>query len=173
MMTRKAGAGEFEKARSFYHSLIDGMKEKGNVITWVRDVYPSPEFLKAAADAGELHFGIEDGEIAAAMVLNNEGNEAYADAGWPTEAEASQAMVIHALGVHPRFGGRGFGAKMVQAAIDVAKEEGMKAVRLDVLKGNEPARRIYVKCGFKPIGWVRMFYENTGTADFELFEYAI
>lgn len=173
MDIRKAEASEFEMARSFYHSLIDEMEEKGNVITWVKDVYPAPEFLKAAADAGELYFGVDGGEIAAAMVLNSEGNEAYADAAWPTKAKAFEAMVIHALGVHPRFGGRGLGAKMVQAAIDIAKEEGMKAIRLDVLKGNEPARRIYVKCGFEPVGWVRMYYENTGTADFELFEHAI
>ena len=82
-------------------------------------------------------------------------------------------MVIHALGVHPRFGGKGLGARMVEAAIAIARESGIKAIRLDVLEGNEPARRIYLACGFESITSVQMFYENTGLANFELFELAL
>ena len=107
------------------------------------------------------------------MVLNGEGNTGYADAPWPTSAEGSEVMVIHALGVHPHFGGKGLGAKMVEGAMAIARSMGAKVIRLDVLKGNVHARRIYVNLGFTSVGWVRMFYENTGLADFELFEYAL
>jgi ribosomal protein S18 acetylase RimI-like enzyme len=82
-------------------------------------------------------------------------------------------MVIHALGVHPRFGGRGLGGQMVEAAIALARESGIKAIRLDVLAGNDPARRIYVAHGFESVAHVQMYYENTGLADFELFELAL
>lgn len=164
---------DFDAVRAFYHSLIDDMEAAGGIITWVKDVYPSPEFLRGSLRDGTLHLGMEDGQIAAAMVLDSEANEAYPRDVWKVAAADSQVMVIHALGVHPRFGGKGLGAKMTQAAIAIAREQGMKAVRLDVLKGNEPARRIYLKCGFEPVGWVQMYYENTGLADFELFEYAL
>ena len=161
------------QARAFYHSLIDEMQRIGNVITWVKDVYPSSEFLQASAEAGELFFGMEDGEIAAAMVLNNDAGDAYRQVQWPTPASDSEVMIIHALGVHPRFGGRGLGKQMVEAAIDIARESGMKAMRLDVLEGNDPARRIYLACGFVPVAEVQMYYENTGLANFELFELAL
>ena len=66
-----------------------------------------------------------------------------------------------------------WGAEMVCAAIAMARQAGMKTVRLDVLEGNEPARKVYVKCGFVSICWRQMYYENTGLAAFELFEYAL
>ena len=169
----QAKASDFEKAREFYHSLIDEMKQAGNIITWVKDVYPSPEFLRATAEKGELYFGMEGDEVAAAMVLNHDANEAYRQTQWPTPASEDEVMVIHALGVHPRFGGKSLGARMVEEAIAIARESGIKAIRLDVLEGNEPARRIYLACGFESITSVQMFYENTGLANFELFELAL
>ena len=116
---------------------------------------------------------MEGDEIAAAMVLNHDANEAYRQTQWPTSASEAEVMVIHALGVHPRFGGKSLGARMVEEAIAIARESGIKAIRLDVLEGNEPARRIYLACGFESITSVQMFYENTGLANFELFELAL
>ena len=173
MQLAKATPEEYDQVRSFYHSLIDEMQAAGNIITWVKDVYPSPEFLQASLQAGELYLGMEDGDIACAMVLNHEVNDGYADAPWKVDAAANEVLVIHALGVHPRFGGKGLGRQMAEAAMRIARETGMKALRLDVLEGNDPARRIYLKCGFYPVTQVKLFYENTGLATFELFEYAL
>ena len=169
----KAEASAYEATRRFYHSLIDEMGQAGNVVTWVKDVYPSPEFLQASAQAGTLYLGMEDDEIAAAMVLNHEAGEGYRGAPWNVKANDEEVLVIHALGVHPRFGGKGLGAQMTEGAIRIARDAGMKAVRLDVQRGNEPARRIYVRCGFKSTAEVSMYYENTGLDTFELFEFAL
>lgn len=169
----KAEPMSYMTVRDFYNSLIDAMNAAGLIITWVKDVYPSLDFIKSSAEKGELYLCLEGDEIAAAMVLNHDCGEAYQEASWPTEAAESEVMIIHALGVHPIFGGKGIGAKMVEEAIRLAKEDGLKAIRLDVLEGNEPARRIYVNCGFKSICSVQMYYENTGLADFELFELAL
>ena len=173
MQLEQATPAAYEQVRAFYHSLIDEMQAAGNIITWVKDVYPSPEFLRASLQAGQLYLGMEDGEIAAAMVLNSDVNDGYAGAPWKVDAADSEVLVIHALGVHPRFGGRGLGRQMTEAAIRIARESGMKALRLDVIEGNEPARRIYVNCGFYPVSQVQMYYENTGLANFELFEFAL
>lgn len=169
----KAEPTSYLEVRDFYNSLIDEMNAAGLIITWVKDVYPSLEFLKTSAERGELYLCLEDGEIAAAMVLSHECGDAYRKAPWPTEASESEVTIIHALGVHPKFGGKGIGAKMVEEAIGLAKADGKKVIRLDVLEGNKPARRIYVNCGFESICNVQMYYENTGLADFELFELAL
>lgn len=169
----KAQPTSYPVVRDFYNSLIDAMNAAGLIITWIKDVYPSLDFIKSSAEKGELYLCLEEDEIAAAMVLNHDCGEAYQEASWPTEAAESEVMVIHALGVHPKFGGKGIGAKMVEEAIHLARKEGQIAIRLDVLAGNEPARRIYVNCGFKSICNVQMYYENTGLADFELFELAL
>ena len=82
-------------------------------------------------------------------------------------------MVIHMLGVHSDFTGRGFAKQMVRFALDLAKDAGMKVMRLDVLKGNVPAERLYPAMGFEYIETVPMYYDNTDWMDFELFEHAL
>ena len=46
----------------------------------------------------------------------------------------------------------------------------MKAIKLDVLKGNVPAERLYESMGFRYVDTVRLFYEDTGLAEFRLYE---
>ena len=45
--------------------------------------------------------------------------------------------------------------------------------RLDVLEGNLPAEKSYVKVGFEYVGTVPMFYEDTGWTNYKAFEYAV
>ncbi|MBP3893357.1 MAG: GNAT family N-acetyltransferase [Atopobiaceae bacterium] len=173
MQVVKAGPSDFETVQGFYDSLIDERRRVGHNITWVKGVYPSPTLVRESLERGELYLGVEDDQIAAAMVLNCRGNDGYEDAPWHVEAGEGEAMVIHALGVHPRFGGRGIGAQMTQCAIALAREAGMKAVRLDVLESNAQARRIYASCGFEHVTLVKLYYDNTGLTEFELMEHVL
>ena len=104
------------------------------------------------------------------LVVNTKYNPEYDDAAWKIDAKPGEVMVIHMLGVHSDFSGRGYGKQMVRFALDLAREAGMKAMRLDVLKGNLPAERLYPAMGFQYITTLSMFYDNTGWMDFELFE---
>lgn len=62
---------------------------------------------------------------------------------------------------------------MVKKVIEIAENIGQKAVRLDVLNGNIPAERLYLKYGFRYVDAVQMFYEDTGWTAFKLFEHVI
>lgn len=88
-------------------------------------------------------------------------------------ADDSELLIIHALGVHSDFYGKGYAKAMVQKAIDIAKETGMKAIRLDVLGGNIPAERLYQGFGFRYMATLKMYYEDTGWTDFKLYEYVL
>ena len=55
-------------------------------------------------------------------------------------------------------------------AIEAAQAAGQKAIRLDVLAGNVPAERLYEGMGFRYLGTIPMFYEDTGWTDYELYE---
>ena len=139
-------------------------------VGWKKDIYPSSEFLRKAAEKGELYYA-EDGEgIAAAMVFNHDCNEGYEAFPWQTEAERTEIMVIHALGVHPRCSRRGYAKAMLREAIALAEKNGMKAIRLDVLEGNFPAEKLYAGFGFQYRGTVLMYYEDTGWKNFLLYE---
>ena len=107
------------------------------------------------------------------MVLSHDSNDGYQEFRWPTEATQDEVTVIHALGVHPDRIGQGYGKKMVRFAIDLASENDQKAIRLDVLKGNTAAERLYTGMGFRYLHTLKMFYEDTGWTDFELYEYVL
>lgn len=173
MMIRQALPEEYETVRSFYHSVIDAMENAEYKPAWQKDVYPDPEFLRSSVENGELYIGFEGGRIMAAMVLNHNCNDGYEKLSWEIRAERNDVLLIHALCIHPDFGGRGLGKELVRYAQELAGSTGMKAMRLDVLTGNLPAERLYPACGFKYLGTVNMFYEDTGWVDFLLYEYEV
>ena len=84
-----------------------------------------------------------------------------------------EVMVIHALGVNPHYAGNGYAKELVSFVITYAKEHKQKAIRLDVLKGNVPAEKLYSSMGFKYLCTLPMYYEDTGLTDYELYELSL
>ena len=91
------------------------------------------------------------------MILNRTCNERYQEISWPTKAEPDQVLAVHTFGVHPRFSGRGLGKRMIEEAVKMAADRGMKAIRLDVLEGNLSAEKLYQKVGFQYAGSLNIF----------------
>lgn len=170
MIITKALPEEYQEVRLFYHSLIDAIEGAVYGPKWQKDIYPAPEDLKSAIGEGALYIGRCGPRIACSMVVNQKYNEAYEKVSWPKALKSDEFMVIHMLGVHSDFTGRGFAGQLVEYAIDLAKTAEMKAVRLDVVSGNLPAVRLYEKYGFGYMTTVSMFYEDTGWMEFDLFE---
>lgn len=173
MQIRKAEIQEYHKVREFYYTLTDAMKDAEYGPGWKKDIYPSQEFLRGSIESGELYIGECDGKIIACMVLNHESNEGYQKVQWSVEANDSEVFVIHALGVHPAFSGKGVAKQMVRSVIELAQANQIKTIRLDVLKGNLPAEKAYTKIGFVCLDTIPMYYEDTGWTDYEVFEYIV
>ncbi len=173
MEIRQAEKSEFRVVRTFYHSLIDALAASPWGPGWKKDIYPAPEELERCILAGQLYIGTGENGIMAAMALNRECNEGYRSLAWPSGAGDDEAGVIHILGVHPAFGRRGYARQMVRCAMEIAREQGMKALRLDVLKGNLPAERLYPSLGFVKVKDIKLYYEDTGWMDFVLYEYTL
>ena len=66
----------------------------------------TPDFLRESIDNEKMFIATENEKISAAMVLNHSGNESYREYNWPTAADDSEVMVIHALGVDPEKAGK-------------------------------------------------------------------
>lgn len=137
---------------------------------WEKSVYPSAEFIRASLENGELYTARLEGTTAAAMVLNHACAPGYETIAWGVQAEPEDVSVIHALGVLPACQGKGVAGAMVREAVRLAREAGQKALRLDVLSGNLPAQKLYTAAGFQCRGTIQLFYEDTGLADFLLYE---
>lgn len=61
---------------------------------------------------------------------------------------ASQDCWLEDLYVRPAARGRGIGEALVQAAAGRARERGCRRIELDTSEANEPALRLYERCGF-------------------------
>ena len=172
MIIKKACYEQYFAVRAFYHAVIDGLPASG-CAGWKKDIYPAPNYLQESIRRGELYIGMEDDNIIAAMILNHDCNEGYQNFQWPTQAKPDEITVIHALGVHPLHTGKGHAKELVKFAVETARSECQKVIRLDVLKGNVPAEKLYIGLGFQHLHTLQMFYEDTGWSDFKLYEYKL
>ena len=169
----QAKSEEYQDVLAFYYSLIDALEGLQYSPAWKKDIYPAPQDIQNAIANGWLYYGMENGRIAASMILNQKYNEEYKKAAWKVDAAPEEILVIHLLGVHRDFTGHGFAKEMVRYSFTHAQSAGMKAIRLDVLKGNLPAEKLYESLGFEYITTLPMFYEDTGWMKFELYEYRV
>lgn len=105
------------------------------------------------------------------VILNSCYNEGYEGIPWSRKYRKEEVLIPHALAVDPRIQGKGIGRILVHEMINLAKKQGMKAIRLDILGGNQVAERLYTGCGFQFVQEKRMFYEDTGWTQYRMYEY--
>ena len=173
MVVRKAKPNQLQAVIAFYYDVIDAVGDSGDSVKWRKDVYPSPAFLSDSIGCGELFIAEEGGLIVGAMVLNQQSDDAYRAVKWPTQAEDTEVTVIHVLAIRQSHRNLGYAKQMVRFAIDCAREQRHKAIRLDVLKDNRSAKALYSGMGFQYLQTVTMYYEDTGWAVFDLYEYPL
>ena len=169
----RAGAGEFSTVRDFYWRLIDRMSGPEDHIGWRKGVYPSDALLRESLGREELYVLREDGTLRGSVILNSRCNKGYAGVAWGADCRTEEVLIPHALAVDPERQGAGLGRRMVQEILALAKAEGKRAARLDILGGNLPAQRLYTRRGFHFVAAKPMFYEDTGWTEYEMYEYLL
>lgn len=169
MEIRLAKPEEFARVVQFYDTIIDEMQGMEYHPMWQKRIYPTLDFLKTSIDNEQLFIQLLDNEIIGAMVINHFGN-GYDTVKWAVDAANAEVDIIHALGVKVALQGHGYATRLVEAAIELAKENKRKAIRLDVLAPNLPAHELYKKQGFLLRETKELFYEDTGWTKFMLYE---
>jgi len=170
---RLADIDEYSEVEKFYSNLIDSMKGSEFCPEWEMGIYPTKLQLEKAIIDKTLYLAHIEGEPVGAMILNHDCESEYESVSWQINAERDEVMIIHLLGVSPAHQGRGVARQMVNGVIDICAKSSKKAIRLDVLKKNIPAAKLYESAGFKYIDSVKIFYEDTGLTDFLLYELVI
>lgn len=175
---RRARLEDTVAAQGAYDAVVDHLEATVNYPDWRRDVYPTHEHVAAWVRAGQLHLALAQGEdgterIVGVEVLNHDAADGYADVPWTVEAPGTQALLIHTLAAVPGATRHGVGRFLVESAIDHARELGCRAVRLDVVEANEPACRLYRRCGLTDLGVHELRYADTDLTRFRMFEHAL
>ncbi len=159
-----------------YAAVQEAVAGTDNDPQWRVGVHPSREQLEAAARRDELVVGRVGGRLAAAFIMNDEGAGGYDEVPWTVSAAPGEYGVVHLLAVRPAFRGHGLARPLMQAASDLAKRRGMKALRLDTLTDNYGAQRTYEHLGFNRIGPVHLTYGSyvdTEEPRFVMYERAV
>lgn len=107
-------------------------------------------FFAAARFIADVGLAFDDGFMQRAEVLKSAfpGNE------------PGGAWVVENVATWPEFRRRGLVARLIQDVIGQGREKGFKTAQIGVLIGNEPARKAYLRAGFK-------FREEKRTTEFE------
>lgn len=114
-------------------------------------------FLPVSGENGEEDEGSEGCEKSG----NGEGGEnAETPAGYlklnfgdaQIEDMGPDAMEVQRLYIRRAFKGRGMGSRLMNLALQTARERGLRKVWLGVWEHNEPAKRFYTGKGFERVG---------------------
>ena len=154
MQIRKATAGDVPGVVNIYDELLDAEEAGGQVIGWVRGVYPTAATAEAALARDDL-FVLEDrGVILGAAIINRTQVDVYYGAPWAHETPDEQVCVLHTLVISPRAKGRGCGRRFVAFYEDYARANGCPELRMDTNARNTAARSLYRKLGYREIAVV-------------------
>ena len=169
---RAAEPHEADAVIAFYHALITENQTSPYHPDWRIGIYPTDDAILAYIRSGAMYV-LDDpaGGYLGACALASEPCEGYESVPWAVDAPWSEVAVVHLLCVACRMHGRGIGREMVAQLLALCRAAGKQAVRLDVMTKNLPAHRLYTSAGFTRIGRFRIFYEDTGAMEFDMYEF--
>ncbi|MBQ7874425.1 MAG: GNAT family N-acetyltransferase [Oscillospiraceae bacterium] len=167
---RKGTMEDADEISALYDTVNDYFEGHTNYPGWLKGIYPIREDALNGIKNGGLYVAEADGKIAGTLILSHEPEKAYHGVEWKKELTYEKVFVIYTFAVLPEYFGKGIGTKLLEAAEKAAGENGIEALRLDVLEGNTPAIKLYEKCGFEYIDTVDLGYGKYGLDAFKLYE---
>ena len=139
-----------EELTQFYDKIVIYLDKTINYPLWIYGVYPYESTIKEAIQKKHQYACKENGKIIGAFILNEDPGGTYENA--KIEFKRGEYLVIHTLAVDVELYRKGIASKMIKYCIDKAKNDGYKAVYVDVVPTNTPARSLFGKNGFKYLG---------------------
>ena len=176
MILRKAKEHEVRAVAKLYDDVIDYLEANKNYPGWRKGIYPT--FADASADfsKGTLYVLVEDSNdsddeiIQGSVVLNHLPEKGYDQGKWLKDVDYSDIWIIRRLVVTPASIGRGVADTLLKEMDLLAKNEGIKSLRLDVYEINAPAIALYERNGYRYAGTVDIGLAMIGLEWFKLFE---
>ena len=163
-------AYDLETVKGHYINVIENTPEIDKTARWVYGKHPTDEALRSFIENGEMYLLADGGTVAGMVAIVMHQGTDYEDIPWTEKLENDQVATLHLLAVCPEYRGRSLGNTILELAGELAKQQGKRAIRLDVLESNHPARHLYEKNGFIFRGKEHWYAENTGWTDFLLYE---
>lgn len=128
------------------------------------------ETVRASTKAGTQFLCLDEDDIIGAFILNDDPDGNYQKGSWRQALPDGEYAVLHTLAIDPEHHRRGIGTEIIRFCVDRARSNGYRALRVDIVPGNLPARKLYEKNGFTYAGDVDLERGIEGIPVFSLFE---
>ena len=161
---------DFETVKSKYIEVIENTPDMEKYSRWIYGKHPTDELLKAYIDRGEMYVLTDGEEIAGMAAVALCQRDEYLNISWEKDLPNDEVATVHLLAVCLDYRGKSLGLRILDEAMEIAVQNGKKALRLDALKSNLPAQKMYEKAGFIYRGEQRLYAENTGMTEFLYYE---
>lgn len=148
-MIRQASNSDLDGIEIGYHEHFEYEKLHGAYTVFREGIYPTRRDAEKALKNKALYVYEENGIVLGSIILDGQQPDEYKNIDWPSQAPDEKVKVIHLLMVRPGIKGKGIGSALVNDAIEIAKQNSCKAVRLDTGSQNVPAATLYRKLGFQ------------------------
>ena len=100
---------------------------------------------------------VKENPVARWLVLDDGEGRVLAYAGmWFVLDEAHVCNVA----VHPDYRRLGYGRRIMDVLMQLAKDNSMSMMTLEVRRSNTPAQNLYHACGFLDVGYRKRYYED-------------
>ncbi len=163
-------AADIDELEALYNDINDALEVGTNYPGWKKDVYPIRENAVAGVSEENLYIAKYDNKTVGSVILNHKPENVYNSVKWKIDEEYNKILVVRTFVVHPKFSRLGIGEKLMEFTSELAIHLNMKSIRLDVYEKNEPAIKLYEKCGYEYIGKVDLGLRNYGLEWFKLYE---
>ena len=148
MEIRQCREADVARVGEFYDGIVQWLNCHINYPKWIYRVYPSEGFAREMVEAGSLHLCEGDGKILGAFALDADPLGEYLGVGWKRNLPSGLYMALHALAIDPSSQRRGLASEVIRFCVKTATSKGSKALRVDIVPSNRPARRLFEESGF-------------------------
>lgn len=147
MLIRAATREDIPALMALMRKVVPLMRAAGN-LQW-DDSYPNEDVFDRDIEKSYLWVAEIDDAVAALAAVTTDQEPEYAEVGWDIQ---EQAIVVHRLAVDPDFRGAGVASALMRKAEDLAKERGIKVLRVDTNTNNEATQKLFPKLGYSLAG---------------------
>ncbi|MEG2420488.1 MAG: GNAT family N-acetyltransferase [Oscillospiraceae bacterium] len=127
---------------------MEDMHRRGNP-QW-SDGYPTREIFGDAIADGDLYLQtLADGTILGCAVLNSIEEEEHQTVRWSVPGPA---MVLHKMAFDPAYQHQGGGSAFFAYAEELARQRGLKSLRMNTFSKNDRMQALVSKLGFSHVG---------------------
>lgn len=160
-MIRKATFDDIELIEDTYNEHFMYEIEHGAFTVFQKGIYPTKKDAEKAIDDGTLYVYEENHNILGSIIVNRIQPREYKRIVWNKSVKSDEVMVIHLLMVRPSMTKKGVASSLMTYAMELAKKNSCKVLRLDTGSQNIPAVSLYKKLGFQVIAMASMKVGNS------------